>query len=44
MTATVQRLIRITKAQDDTLRKMAFDKRVSVAELVRQIIQENLKK
>jgi predicted DNA-binding ribbon-helix-helix protein len=44
MKQQVQRLIRLTKAQDDKLRKIAFDKRVSVAELIRQIVEESLKK
>ncbi len=38
----VQRLIRLTREQDDAVRKLAFDKRVSVAEVIRQIIVEHL--
>lgn len=40
----IQRLIRITREQDDALRKMAYEQRVSVAEVVRRIIAEHLKK
>ena len=40
---TIQRLIRLTRKDDDKLRKMAFDQRISVAKLVRQIIEERLK-
>ena len=43
MTESVQRLIRLTREQDDELRKLAFDKRISVAEVVRQIVEEYLK-
>ena len=43
MTETVQRLIRVTKEQDDTLRLLAFEKRVSVAEVIRQIVEQHLK-
>jgi hypothetical protein len=43
MTANIQRLIRLTPKQDDKLRKVAFEKRVSVAEVIRQIIDEHLK-
>jgi hypothetical protein len=42
MTDAVQRLIRLSREQDDELRKMAFDARISVAELVRRIVSEKL--
>ena len=38
----IQRLIRITREQDDALRKMAYELRVSVAEVIRRIIQDHL--
>jgi hypothetical protein len=41
---TIQRLIRLKRKDDDKLRKLAFDKRISVAALVREIIEEHLKK
>ncbi len=44
MKDNVQRLIRLTRKQDDQLRKIAFTKRISVAKLVRQIVEEALKK
>jgi Ribbon-helix-helix protein, copG family len=43
MAENIQRLIRLTPKQDDKLRKLAFEKRVSVAEVIRQIIEEHLK-
>ena len=41
---TIQRLIRLKRTDDDKLRKLAFDNRVSVAAVVRQIIEDRLKK
>jgi hypothetical protein len=42
MSDQVQRLIRLTREQDDALRKLAFEQRVSVAEVVRRIVEERL--
>jgi hypothetical protein len=42
MKDSVQRLIRLDRAQDDELRKMAFDQRTSVAAVVRKIIEQYL--
>jgi predicted DNA-binding protein len=44
MTKNVQRLIRLTPQQDDRLRRMAFRRRVSVAEIIRQIIEARLRR
>lgn len=41
---TIQRLIRLKRKDDDKLRKIAFDKRTSVAAIVREIVEEYLKK
>jgi hypothetical protein len=38
----VQRMIRLTRDQDDVLRKLAFEQRLSVAEIVRRIIEKHL--
>jgi hypothetical protein len=43
MADNVQRQIRLTRAQDDELRRLAYEQRVSVAEIVRQIIDKHLK-
>jgi hypothetical protein len=38
MTDNIQRQIRLTRAQDDELRRLAYEQRVSVAEVIRRII------
>jgi hypothetical protein len=43
MADNIQRQIRLTRAQDDELRRLAYEQRVSVAEVVRQIIDKHLK-
>lgn len=44
MTDKVQRLIRLPKQLDDKLRKIAFDKRTSVAKVVEEIVTKALRK
>ena len=42
MADNIQRQIRLTREQDDELRRLAYEQRVSVAEVVRQIIERYL--
>jgi predicted DNA-binding protein len=42
MVDNIQRQIRLTREQDDELRRLAYEQRVSVAEVVRQIIERYL--
>jgi hypothetical protein len=42
MAENIQRQIRLTREQDDALRKTAYEQRVSVAEVVRRIIERYL--
>jgi hypothetical protein len=39
----IQTLVRLTPKQHGKLRKIAFDKRISVTELVRQVVEKYLK-
>jgi hypothetical protein len=42
MADNIQRQIRLTREQDDELRRLAYEQRVSVAEVVRRIINSHL--
>jgi hypothetical protein len=42
MADNIQRQIRLTRAQDDELRRLAYEQRVSVAEVIRLIINSYL--
>ena len=42
MADNIQRQIRLTRAQDDELRRLAYEQRISVAAVVRQIIERYL--
>ena len=43
-TNMIQRIIRLKPEQDDKLRKIAFDRRISVAAVVREIVLNSLNK
>jgi hypothetical protein len=36
-------MIRLTREQDDVLRRLAFEQRVSVAEVVRRIVEDAIR-
>jgi hypothetical protein len=42
MADNIQRQIRLTPAQDDELRRLAYEARCSVAEIIRRIIDTHL--
>jgi Ribbon-helix-helix protein, copG family len=42
MADNIQRQIRLTREQDDELRRLAYEQRVSVAEVIRRIINNHL--